>query len=67
MWKLMENGNSRLYYADSDGATELEESGLLELGDRVYVEDVMLYAGNDSKLYGGKELATADDSAAEAV
>ena len=52
MWKVMERGgNGRLYYADQNGAYELIEQGSLELGDRVYVNDVMYYAGNDGALY----------------
>lgn len=52
MWKVMERGgNGKLYYADQDGLTELVEQGSLELGDRVYVEDKMYYAGNDGALY----------------
>ena len=55
MWKLMERGgNGDLYYADSEGATELENSGLRGLGDRVYVKDTMLYAGSDGHLYDGE-------------
>lgn len=59
MWKVMERGgNGKLYYADQDGVNELIEQGSLELGDRVYIEDQMLYAGNDGKLYSesGSEL-----------
>ena len=52
MWKVMERGgNGRLYYADQDGAIELMEQGSLELGDRVYVNDQMYYAGSDGALY----------------
>lgn len=52
MWKVMERGgNGRLYYADQDGALELIEQGSLELGDRVYVNDQMYYAGSDGALY----------------
>lgn len=61
MWKVMERGgNGRLYYADRDGALELIEQGSLELGDRVYVADKMLYVGSDGALYdeSGEELNT---------
>lgn len=52
MWKVMERGgNGRLYYADGDGVNELIEQGSLELGDRVYANDHMLYAGSDGTLY----------------
>ena len=44
-------GNGKLYYADSEGALELMEQGSLELGDRVYINDEMYYAGNDGALY----------------
>ena len=65
MWKVMERGgNGRLYYADQDGALELIEQGSLELGDRVYVNDQMYYAGNDSQLYGENGSPINDEAAA---
>lgn len=66
MWKVMERGgNGRLYYADQDGALELVEQGSLELGDRVYVNDQMYYAGNDGRLY--KESGSAINSSTGTV
>lgn len=65
MWKVMERGgNGRLYYADEDGVNELTEQGSLELGDRIYVEDVMYYAGNNGELYDEDGTAMNDEAAA---